>query len=198
MWSIWEAAHNPVWILAAMAVATGLTALTKFLVITPLRNWRAHIRSQKKVVQDLLEVFLKNRRVLDSPFSWEMPGKSIKSIYEIRTRLGEDRERLDKDSRAVRPVEKMQAACRRFLSRVELLPPVPDSEMATYPNAAKDRTEFEQALHEMREAFDTEMDRLYREYRITKGERPVDYGPIGPPTGRRGLRVTPRKPKPPS
>lgn len=134
---------------------------------------------QRKTVLDLLR-FLEDRRVLYSPFSREQPGKAITSVYQIRDRLGEDLVVLDEYSDAVMSIREMQASCRSFLNRADLLSPVhPNANMYVFP--PNEQLIFEQALNALRRVFQARMDELYDGYKISRGSRPVDHGPIGAP-----------------
>jgi hypothetical protein len=163
-------------ILAVPSAVVAIAVIVKF-VITPWRNRRASARAERRVVYDLLENFLLNRRVLYDPFSQEDPYRSIKSVHEIRTRLGEDLERLDETSKAVQPVREMQAACRAFLTGVESLTPDAASGVFSVDVYEEEyQAPFRQALSDLRNVFDSCMDSLYKEYNIPRSEKPPPPG----------------------
>lgn len=142
------------------------------------RERREESRRESLIVRKLLR-FLENRKVLYSPISFEVPSECVASVLEIRTRLQaeiESLEELDHDTGALQPIQSMQAACRAFLDRVR------DRSFWTgiFPGAGRVK-DLEDALANLRAVFDEQMEKLYEEYEVKRGERPIDYGPIGEP-----------------
>jgi hypothetical protein len=96
-------------------------------LIKPVRNRRAREQAEKEVVRNLF-LFLDNSRLLQGDHWGTRITDINNSVHQIRSRLGEDIERLDEDSEAARPIREMQAACRECLSQIESLPKVPEGE----------------------------------------------------------------------
>lgn len=67
-----------------------------------------------------LLAYLEDRRVLFNPFELEVPEWGIESILDIRQRLTEDLEKLDRSSALAESIRVMRAGCRRFLDSLDL------------------------------------------------------------------------------
>ena len=70
-------------------------------------------------VAERLVTFLEDRRALYNPFDRETLDWVIESILEIRRKLTEYMEQLDRDSPLAKSMAAMRSACRTFLDRVE-------------------------------------------------------------------------------
>ena len=87
------------WVGIGAAVVTVLAAIAGALIkymINPVLRWRSHQREQKQTVREFMND-LEDRDVLYSPFSEEHPAKCINSVYGMRNKLGETRNKLDED-----------------------------------------------------------------------------------------------------
>lgn len=63
-----------------------------------------------------LVTFLEDRRVLYVPFIMEVPDQVTTSVLEIRKRLSEDLEKLDRSSPLAEKLRLMRSACMNFLT----------------------------------------------------------------------------------
>jgi hypothetical protein len=68
-----------------------------------------------------LVTFLEDRRVLYEPYEAEIPQRCYESIQEIRARLQEELEQLDRASTLFQIGREMANSCRTFLTEVEPL-----------------------------------------------------------------------------
>jgi hypothetical protein len=159
---IWQALQDPAWVAVALTALALIAAGINFLLIKPIRNWRAQERGERQVVLNLV-YFLYNRRAvyseIDKPPDLRLVEHRraiINSVQQIRNRLGEVIERLDEDSNASLHVRNMQAECRRFLSRAEELrsttdfeDPIANHEIASEFGAALKHMQYEIAMRDL-------------------------------------------------
>lgn len=100
-------------------------------------------------VAEQLITYLEDRRALYQPYQCETASYVVSSILEIRKRLTQDLEQLDRSSPLAQSLLAMRAACREFLDRVEGVDP---HIMFYRPGPIWDRNEidFFMALGELR------------------------------------------------
>ena len=70
-----------------------------------------------------LITFLEDRRVLYVPYDREEIEYAVESVLQVRERLTEELEQLDRSSELARSLADMRAACRRFLDKVQDVDP---------------------------------------------------------------------------
>ena len=59
--------------------------------------------------------FLENRRVLFSPFEWEMPDHCAQSVIEMRHFITHELQAIESSEEIAQSLRAMRAACRKFL-----------------------------------------------------------------------------------
>lgn len=99
--------------------------------------------------------FLENRRVLFSPFEWEMPDHCVHSVIEIRHYLTAELQALDGEKEIAQTLRAMRAACRKFLD---------DDPSHGRARGYAPRWRLENALGELRGAFGIHIATLAAEY----------------------------------
>jgi hypothetical protein len=110
--------------------------------------------SERKIARRVI-TFLENRRVLFSPFEWEMPDHCAQSVIEIRHFLTEELQALDSDKELAQSLRGMRAACRKFLD---------DDPWHGAPRRTGSRHMLESALGELRGVFGIHVAKLAAEY----------------------------------
>lgn len=83
-------------------------------------SWTPPVDERSKARR--LLVYLEDRRALYHPYDMEVGDYVVDSVLEIRRRLGEDLEDVDKRSVVGESLMAMRAACRRFLDEVQQPP----------------------------------------------------------------------------
>jgi hypothetical protein len=63
--------------------------------------------------------FLADRRVLYSPYEWEVPHHCVSSILEIRTMLTDEISKLSQKKELFNDLQLLRAACRKFLDEIQ-------------------------------------------------------------------------------
>lgn len=63
--------------------------------------------------------FLEDRRVLYSPYEWEVPHHCISSVLEIRRMLTDEIGKLAQKKELFNDLQLMRAACRKFLDELQ-------------------------------------------------------------------------------
>jgi hypothetical protein len=72
-------------------------------------------RFEVNVADDLM-TFLEDRRALYNPLEMEEPRHVVASVQQIRQRLTEDLQKIDRDSELANLLRTMRAACRAFMN----------------------------------------------------------------------------------
>jgi hypothetical protein len=72
-------------------------------------------RAERDVASDLL-AFLEDRRALYDPLDMELPELVTRSVLQIRQRLTEDIQKVDRNSELAKILRTMRLACRDFMS----------------------------------------------------------------------------------
>lgn len=110
--------------------------------------------SERKIARRVI-TFLENRRVLYSPYDFEVPDHCSQSVIEIRHFLTAELQALDSDKEIAQSLRAMRAACRKFL----------DSDpWHGSPRGFRAQSTFESALGELRGVFGIQIARLAAEY----------------------------------
>lgn len=144
--------------------------------------------SERKIARRVI-AFLENRRVLFSPYEWEVPDHCVQSVIEMRHFLTSELQGLDSEKELAQNLRAMRAACRKFLD---------DDPWHGSPRGHASRWMLESALGELRGVFGIHIAKLAAEYGLDVED---DLAVILPntdeesPNGRRGRRGgLPRKP----
>ncbi len=99
--------------------------------------------------------FLENRRVLFSPFEWEVPDHCAQSVIEMRHFLTHELLAIDANKEIAQSLRAMRAACRKFLD---------DDPWHGSPRGHPSRWMLESALGELRGVFGIHVARLAAQY----------------------------------
>ena len=110
--------------------------------------------SERKIARRVI-TFLENRRVLFSPFEWEMPDHCAQSVIEMRHFLTTELQALDADKELAQSLRAMRAAGRKFLD---------DDPRHGSPRRHASRHMLETALGELRGVFGIHIAKLAAEY----------------------------------
>ena len=110
--------------------------------------------SERKIARRVI-TFLENRRVLFSPFEWEMPDHCAQSVIEIRHFLTTELQALDADKELAQSLRAMRAAGRKFLD---------GDPRHGFPRRHTPRHMLETALGELRGVFGIHIAKLATQY----------------------------------
>lgn len=110
--------------------------------------------SERKIARRVI-AFLENRRVLFSPYEWEVPDHCIQSVIEMRHFLTNELQALDSEKELAQNLRAMRAACRKFLD---------DDPWHGSPRGYASRHMLETALGELRGVFGIHIAKLAAEY----------------------------------
>lgn len=75
---------------------------------------KLEVKSAKQIV-----TYLEDRRALYNPYDLEVADHVIQSVVEIRHRLTQELEQLDRSSALAQSLSDMRTACRKFLDTVQ-------------------------------------------------------------------------------
>ena len=91
-------------------IATRLTGIS-----CPLFGVSWNPPEPERAIARRVVTFLENRRVLYSPYDFEVPDHCVHSVIEIRHYLTDELQKLDADKEIAKQLRGMRAACRKFL-----------------------------------------------------------------------------------
>ena len=111
--------------------------------------------------------FLENRRVIYQTKPREDVNQCVRSINQIRDKLGEELEKLDKDSKLRVMVKEMQASCRKFDDCIQKNN-VENNYVGTLD--VSDSIIFNTALGELRGVFGLQISLISAGYKINIGD----------------------------
>jgi hypothetical protein len=140
-------------------------------------SWEPPI-SDVEVARRLM-TYLEDRRALYKPYDCETASYVVQSILDIRKRLTEELEQLDRASRLAQSLIAMRAACREFLDRVEGI----DPDIMFYrpgPIWDRDERDFFMALGELRRTMGIHTAQIAVRYGIDVEETLVSIFPSPP------------------
>jgi hypothetical protein len=72
------------------------------------------IKVAKRVIN-----FLEDRRVLYSPYEWEVPEHCVSSVLEIRKMLTDEIGKLSRKKELFHDLQLLRASCRKFLDEIQ-------------------------------------------------------------------------------
>lgn len=91
--------------------------LTGFSIPIFGMSWQPD-ESDIKVAKRIIN-FLEDRRVLYSPYDWEVPSHCVSSILEIRRMLTDEIGKLSQKKKLNEDLQLMRSACRKFLDELQ-------------------------------------------------------------------------------
>jgi hypothetical protein len=74
--------------------------------------------SDMKIAKGVIN-FLEDRRVLYSPYEWEVPHHCVSSILDIRRMLTDEIGKLSQKKALFNDLQLLRAACRKFLNEIQ-------------------------------------------------------------------------------
>lgn len=128
-----------------------------------------------------LLTFLEDKRALYQPYEVETATYVVRSIMDIRERLTQDLEQIDRSSPLAQSLIAMRAACRDFLNKVEGI----DADIMMYRPRIWDREEvnFFMALGELRSVIGIHLAQIAVRYGVDVEETLVAIFPPVPDEG---------------
>ena len=131
--------------------------------------------SEVSVVRRLL-TFLEDRRVLFYPAGAEDPDHVTQSIIEIRKRLTQELEELDRSSELAQSLSVLRRACRRYLDKTTIGITIPSGNLTMQPILGGALMYFH-ALGDLRAVFGIHLAQLAVKYGIDVEEELVSIFP---------------------